>query len=405
MKTKYLRSFLLKLSMILVGSLFFGCAPSVNNTLQKIGITHKVQTAKILSSDEVAGDIKLSISALIMEMRHKHLKSNLVSFDPKGAHLIYEDNFRYKNFRWDFLRISKYKLLSKNGNSSTFRLEGLISFSDSIGRTTSSLFSMDYKVINRNRIVILDSEIFQHYLASKNVQAYFVPLYKLQRYLKSKKSFLQLYRFAKKNAIRVRANNREYRAYRRLSFIDKVKGRLPDKSIKGKFVAIVFAMERFPKEYNFTIKIGDRQGQIYTDSKAPILYKNFNGWRVGIVGFNGEIRAHKNIFTINVFVQKSKYSNEEQIAQFNNAMDYSRKRLKNGPLARGEVLLNPKVKSNAKVIQARLYYLGYYHGKIDGDFGKNSKKALGYFIADHLKSHYNKWTLNVQKRLFRNTGF
>ncbi|MFK5882307.1 MAG: hypothetical protein QM482_08820 [Sulfurospirillum sp.] len=81
----------------------------------------------------------------------------------------------------------------------------------------------------------------------------------------------------------MRANKNEYRTYKHLRFIDKAKGKLPNKSIKESFAALVFAMERFPRKATMDIE----------------------------------------------------------------TMDYSNKKPGNGPLAKGEILLNPKIKTNA----------------------------------------------------------
>ena len=412
MYSAYLKTITIWFSLVLILFILTGCATDINKTLQginetlqDIGISEKVQTNKILANNEIAGDIQLSISALIMEMRHKHLNSNIVSFDKKGSHTIYEENFKYENFRWDFFKISKYELISQDSHSSNFKLEGLISFSDEIGRSTSSLVSIDYKVINNKRIIILNSEIFQHYLKAGNVQTYFIPYDTFKKKSKSLESFVSIYKFATKNAVRVRANENESAAYERLSLIDKMKGILPDKSIQDKYVAVVFGMERFPAKSLFTIDIGDNQGRIYTESTLPIIYQDYDGWNIGIVGFEGKVRALNSIFTINIYFQEKENSNKQLIAMFNNAMDYTKVKVSNGPLAKGEILLNPNIKTNAKIIQSRLYFLEYYSGKIDGYFGKNSQKALAGFILDKMKVHYNKWSLEVQKELFNDTGF
>lgn len=401
MYSMYLKTIIVCFSFMI----FTGCATNVNQTLENIGLTEKIETNKILSSEEVSGDIQLSISAVIMEMRHKHLNSNIVSFDKKGTHTIYEKDFKYKGFSWDFFKISKYKLMSSDSRSSTFKLEGLISFSDKIGRSTSSLVSIDYKVIDKKKIVILNSDIFQHYLKNKNVQTFFIPYNTFKKQSQSFKSFESIYKFARKNAIRVRANENELSTYERLSLIDKVKGNLPNKSIEGKYVAVVFSMERFPSQSLLTIDIGDNMGRIYKESKIPIIYQDFDGWNVSIVGFEGEIRSWGSIFTINAYYQEKENEYKQLIGMFSNAMDYTPIKDTNGPLAEGEILLNPSINTNAKIIQARLYFLGYYKGQIDGDFGKNSQKALNGFILDKMKVHYNKWSVEVQKTLFKNTGF
>lgn len=76
----------------------------------------------------------------------------------------------------------------------------------------------------------------------------------------------------------------------------------------------------------------------------------------------------------------------------------------NGPIAQGIVLLNPSVPSNAKIIQFRLSKLGYYSSKIDGKWKKYSRKALKDFRKDSKITKVNKWDIETQKALFKDTS-
>ena len=383
---------------------FFGCASSVNNVLYETKLKKPIQKDVIIKRKNIPADILLSLSALVMKMRHKSLHNPQVSFIKSGIHLIHEDGFKYQGFKWDMLKISKYDAVSASKNTTTFKLEGLLYFSDKIGRTTSSLFSMTYQVRNKKYIKILNSEIFDHILLSKDIRVYFIPYKAIRNNPQVFRSFRKLYIFANKNAIRIRANMREIKEYKSLSFLDKLKGRVPLKEIKGEWVALVFFMERLPSKSFFSVKLGDKDGKIYKGIKIQPHYLDYNGWIVGMIRFDGAMRSFNNPFTINTFYQKNKNSSEELIGKFSSTMDYNKYKIKNGPLSKGEILLNPSIKNDAKLIQARLFALGYYRGKIDGIFGKNSKRALGYFIKDKLHKHFNAWSIIVQKKLFRNSG-
>lgn len=75
-----------------------------------------------------------------------------------------------------------------------------------------------------------------------------------------------------------------------------------------------------------------------------------------------------------------------------------------GPLARGERLLNLSVRNDARLIQTRLAELGYYKSAVDGLFGKGSRAALRRFRQEALGDDSVKWDLKAQKMLFKGTG-
>ena len=75
-----------------------------------------------------------------------------------------------------------------------------------------------------------------------------------------------------------------------------------------------------------------------------------------------------------------------------------------GPFATGEITLHPSNRLAAKIIQARLAELGFYSGRIDGIWKKQSRKALqGFKDAQGLKYAF-RWDMNTQKALFRGSG-
>ena len=74
------------------------------------------------------------------------------------------------------------------------------------------------------------------------------------------------------------------------------------------------------------------------------------------------------------------------------------------PIESGSTFLDPRQKSDAKIIQTRLADLGYYNKKIDGDFGAGSKKALKKFRKDNGLGDNSTWDLKTQKILFKNSG-
>jgi peptidoglycan hydrolase-like protein with peptidoglycan-binding domain len=78
--------------------------------------------------------------------------------------------------------------------------------------------------------------------------------------------------------------------------------------------------------------------------------------------------------------------------------------LSSGPISTGDKLLDPRHRSDARLIQTRLKELGFYGGKIDGLFGKGSYRALENYTLSAGIPGSGRWTLDVQKALFKGTG-
>jgi len=78
--------------------------------------------------------------------------------------------------------------------------------------------------------------------------------------------------------------------------------------------------------------------------------------------------------------------------------------LNTGPISSGDKLLDPRRKSDARLIQTRLRELGFYSGKIDGLFGQGSYRALENYTLATGAPGSGKWNLDVQKQLFEGTG-
>ena len=78
--------------------------------------------------------------------------------------------------------------------------------------------------------------------------------------------------------------------------------------------------------------------------------------------------------------------------------------LNTGPISSGQTLLNPALRTDAKLIQTRLKELGYYGGQVDGMFGKGSYRALENYSLSAGIPGSGRWDLTLQKELFKGTG-
>ncbi|NCD24544.1 MAG: peptidoglycan-binding protein [Deltaproteobacteria bacterium] len=75
-----------------------------------------------------------------------------------------------------------------------------------------------------------------------------------------------------------------------------------------------------------------------------------------------------------------------------------------GTLESGLRFLDPKNKSDARLIQSRLAELGFYSAAVDGIFGQGSRRALAQFKKSNGLQDNANWDLHTQRALFAGTG-
>ena len=402
----------LLLRMIAV-SLFFllsGCAnttdilENVSDAIKNPTFLHRnIKTFDVLSEAEVPADVRLSVAALVLKMRHQNPPSQLVTFDKKGMHLIQENYFRYAGFRWNSMTISSYNITRQSSDEENIHIEGALYFSDQVGRFTSSTFSISYKLLKQKYILIQHSEIVDNFPLKPIIKTYFVPLSAIRKIHKKMSSFTEIYLFSQKHAIPMRANDVELAEYEKLNLLDKIKGEGQSKSIKGEFVAMVFCMNRLPDQGQLILDVTDSAGKSILKNRDDPMYLDYSGWQAGLIEFQGEVRSSKRSFQVKAYHQNNQ--RKKLIGRFKSSLSYKESTdFMGAPLTKKNILLNLNVKDNAKLIQARLYALGYYSGAIDGLFGKGSRRALQKFNQSSLKNNSSQWDLTTQKHLFKNTG-
>ncbi len=70
-------------------------------------------------------------------------------------------------------------------------------------------------------------------------------------------------------------------------------------------------------------------------------------------------------------------------------------------LSKAEILLDPAIPQDAKLIQTRLADAGFYKGGTDGIWGKGSKAALKAFKEKNSLENSDQWDKETQINLFR----
>ena len=113
-------------------------------------------------------------------------------------------------------------------------------------------------------------------------------------------------------------------------------------------------------------------------------------------GSQAALRAFK---AQNALSSPGKWDKETQMLLFQEVPSNSEAMQK--LMASGEILLNPGIPQDAKLIQARLSELGLYKGSIDGKWGKGSQAALKAFKENNSLENPDLWDKETQMRLFR----
>lgn len=101
-------------------------------------------------------------------------------------------------------------------------------------------------------------------------------------------------------------------------------------------------------------------------------------------------------------VQKKSVKEPEKVQK--KSLKKPNKTVQNGPFATGTVVLNPRNRLSAMIIQSRLAELGYYTSKIDGSWKQFSQEALKKFKTERGLKYVTRWNMDAQKALFRGTG-
>jgi peptidoglycan hydrolase-like protein with peptidoglycan-binding domain len=104
----------------------------------------------------------------------------------------------------------------------------------------------------------------------------------------------------------------------------------------------------------------------------------------------------------NALADPDKWDRETQVLLFSETDQASQpsKDTLQESISSGEVLLNPDIPKDARILQTRLAELGLYKGPIDGIWGKGSRAALRAFKEQNSLASPDKWDKETQLYLF-----
>ena len=349
-------------------------------------------------------DIELVSAALIERLRGGRISVDNVTLDPNGQHAVGELSFNYAGFDVQDVAVTGYVINVIEPGKALVMLEGAILFKDVINRRTGVYFATQY-VMDKNSVNITKSVMTAIPPDFPRVETFFIPQSKFKAAASSLLTFTDYYLFAIENA--------EPMTY----------GEGRSKSgFKGEYYIMSFCKDRIFQDSSLTMTVTSRPNGA-GDKLAEAISINDSGWRILIAGGKFAPGSSRNKFHVGVAYQQNPggylpevvvgaYSNVKQdTSSLNTAAQ--RETVEQtmaqpdgsgeGPLARGDIYLNPIFPEDVEVIQVRLKNLGLYTGKIDKNYGPLTKKALNAFNKQQGFPK-DQWNIGVQKELFKGTG-
>ena len=342
-----------------------------------------------------------------------------VSFEKSGSHGFMAESLNYENFNVQFVDIIDYKPEKPENGVRLATLECGLYFGDALGRAAYVRVLAEYVVMPKH-ITIINSEYELLPDPNPRLAAFILPHSAVDKMPSGvKKDFTKLYKYAFTNAVNMTPTQEEqaiYDEYKQLSSISRLgykSAQLPES-----YRVMVFCMDRLRPDSRFVLSVANSE-KVTGKSLATPYYLNDHGWMVGIVGGKFALDAfNKSVF---FHVQydsgiKTNGGNMKQVARFSSIKNYDKtinfhqknpyvvawqKGGTDDQLAAGELLLNPGVTADARVIQQRLAVLGFYSMTVDGAFGSGSKKSLKAFKTAQGLGADSNWNLTTQKALFQ----
>jgi len=376
--------------------------------------------AEIIHQDEISGDIRLVVAAIVEKMRNNENSSQYVSFNNRGNHKLTYPSFHFNGFSLTSIMIQNYNCEMIN-NANECYLDGFFTFVDKLQRSSTDYFNVEYTV-HDNSIVIHNSFAVNAPPTIPRLQAYIVPKENFTRVIEEADSFYTFYIGVVSSAHNIVPTDEEQKQYEKLeqmSFFERLRSGVTREREDN--IVIIFAMDRLTPDAEFEIKVTE---SLYSsNSLVTPQYVDYLGWKAAIFGGNfaidrdnfyikayyepgqniypdGTERILAGVFTPEKDYEGQKKAQSERISQQRGQIKHTPKE---GPLSRGKRVLDTSNQSDARTIQTRLSELGYYDMNIDGLWGPGSRGALEQFQrASGLET--SGWNLQTQRSLFSGTG-
>lgn len=432
--------------LILLG-LLHGCA-TIEKTMAPApeeAIVIELPPRQSADFEVVPAHIKFVISAIINKLRGDRDSIEEVVFDPSGTHMIADDESTYDDFYVSLTEITGFEMLEEQEQYARLLIEGVLHFRDNLGRGSSSYFAAEYSVapekmtIHKSGTVLIPPTI-------PDLEAFFVPQASFEEVTSSDEMriYPDLYLHALTNSFTMLPTDeerKEWEAYQEMSFWNKVKAGMDNQP--DNYYILVFCKDRLPPESLLEMSVTSKPNRM-GGKLADAMYLDDNGWRVMIAGGNFYPDTRSSQFYVSVSYNTDPEAKNKSmiIASYTNQKNFSpppppgetrqiispevqelappveetqemaspeeqekvAPEPNRGPIESGELFLNPENKDEAKLIQERLKFFGYYKSAIDGLFGPGSRNALKEYAQSIGLDSGTTWTLEVQMALFEGTG-
>lgn len=366
----------------------------------------------IVSEGEVSGDIRLVVAAIIEKMRKKTNPFQNVHFEKTGKHIIEEPDFDFQGFAVQSIVIQDHQVTELDKNAYRCRLDGYISFIDSVNRKTVNFFRTEYRM-TQDGININKSATFTVNPYFPSTQAFIIEKDHLVHALDSAQGFPEFYSQVVTNAHKMIPTQEEIRQRKEIeemSFFERLRN--APRIERQDNVMVIFVMDRITPDAEIDVVVSRR----LHDRRSVVTprYLDYDGWQVA--AFGGSFAIDRDVFYTKVYYKPSPGVFPEGMDQvlvglYTSEKNYEKLPEKTppslpaqeGPLAQGKKVLNPAENAEAILIQTRLAELGYYDMAIDGLWGPGSRGALEQFQrSSGLEA--SGWNLQTQRSLFEGTG-
>ncbi len=371
---------------------------------------------EIKSEDEIPGDVRLVVAAIVETMRHNSLSLRNVSFNPSGSHILADPFFDFSGFSLASVLIYDYSSQEISSDRHFCRLRGSLLFVDELNRTAINYFQADYEA-GRQGIDISRSFSLPASPVFLNTQAFIINKNELEWIMDHVEDFPGFYLSVVDRSHTMTPTPEEIRKRQELeemSFFERV--RSAPATQREDNAMVIFSMDRLTPDAEFEVVVTETlHGR---RSIVDPYYLDFNGWRVAL--FAGNFAVDRDVFhakayyrpeegvlpqgkdevVVGIFKSEKNYEVQEEGADVQQAA-YSPAE---GPLAAGRIMLSTSNRDEARVIQTRLAELGFYNMAIDGLWGPGSRGALQNFQRSIGLAASGEWNMQSQMRLFSGTG-
>ncbi|MCD4719783.1 MAG: peptidoglycan-binding protein [Desulfobacula sp.] len=422
---------------LLILSLFVcGCVSTTSTTstepvkpVQEEGLVVSLPDRTFGDMTQQPAHVKLVMAAMVNKLRGSRDTISEVAFDSNGKHAFYDPDFTYGEFDLAAIQVTGFIVKEQTDNQAQLIIEGMFNFVDLFGRGSATYFAADYTV-RKNGITINNSGTALIAPGFPDIETYYVPKSSFDGVnMKELTSFMDLYLHAALNAFKMEPTQEERKnkeAYEKMSVWKKMTA--GDKVKAEEYYIMAFCKDRLPPETSLEMKVTDKP-KMKGKTLFETGYVYDQGWRAMIAGGTFSPDALKNNFHVSLQYNPDPGSKSESICVggYTNQKNYHdtpkyiikqkpeskttsiaqpvpKPKPKPKPIESGVIFLDPRNKGDARLIQTRLKDLGYYNKKIDGDFGRGSKKALKNFRNDNGLEDNSTWDLSTQKILFENSG-